>query len=64
MTKGLKRKNFKKEDYIIDKAIIKFISEHSKKKTIDISKINISPFLNWSKIKREKKKIFIYKKYN
>ena len=50
MAKGIKKKfkRIKKNKYIKDKALIHFIHQHSLKEKIDISKIEIPSFSNFS----------------
>lgn len=55
MTKRSRKKNAKRYRHITDKAIIKFISNHSKKPTIDFSKMKITSFLDCLETKEEKK---------
>ena len=55
MTKGTKKQNVKKYYYIKDRALVKFILSHSKKKTIDFSKIKIPSFIDYIDTKENKK---------
>ena len=56
MTNCNKRcKHQKKDKYIKDKSLIKFLMQHYKKQTIDFSKVKISSFLDSLNNKEEEK---------